>query len=94
MSFAENVNQAIRKAIQAKKSLIFLNNDIIFTSDWFKPLDLDSKNISIPVNNQIFPYQSECKNLKLNITMNLKDFNENYILLNKIVKKHKQKFKP
>ena len=31
LSFAENVNQAINKAIKDKKNLIFFNNDIIFT---------------------------------------------------------------
>ncbi len=93
LSFAKNVNLAMKKAKESKKNLIFLNNDIIFTSDWFEPLDSDSQNISIPVNNQIFPYQSDCKNLKLKITMDLKDFDENYTLLNEIVKKHKQIFK-
>ena len=94
LSFAENVNQAINKAIKGKKNLVFLNNDIIFTRNWFQPLQLDSKNISIPTNNQLFPYQSDCGNLKLETTMNLEDFNENYILLNDIVEKHKKKFKP
>ena len=93
LSFAENVNQAISQAIKSKKNLIFLNNDIIFTKNWVKPLQLDSKNISLPVNNQLFPYQSDCGKLKLKPTMNLEDFNENYILLNDIVEKHKKKFK-
>ena len=93
LSFAENVNQAIGQAIKSKKNLIFLNNDIIFTKNWVKPLQMDSKNISLPVNNQLFPYQSDCGKLKLKPTMNLKDFNENYILLNDIVEKHKKKFK-
>ena len=93
LSFAENVNQAISQAIKSKKNLIFLNNDIIFTKNWVKPLQLDSKNISLPVNNQLFPYQSDCGKLKLKATMNLEDFSENYILLNNIVEKHKKKFK-
>lgn len=93
LSFAENVNQAISKAIKSQKNLIFLNNDIIFTKKWVQPLQLNSKNISIPVNNQLFPYQSDCGNLKLKTTMKLEDFNENYILLNDIVEKHKKKFK-
>jgi len=93
LSFAENVNTAIDLAMKGKKNLIFLNNDIIFTKNWFEPLQLDSKNISLPVNNQLFPYQSNCGNLKLKATMNLWDFNENYILLNDIVDKHKKKFK-
>ena len=93
LSFAQNVNQIIKKAVQSKKNLVFLNNDIIFTKDWFKPLQLNDKSISIPVNNQLFPYQSDCGNLKLQITMSLEDFGENYNLLNNIVEMHKKKFK-
>ena len=94
LSIAQNINQIIEKALKHKKDLVFLNNDIIFTKNWFRPLQLNSKDISIPVNNQIFPYESECGNLKLNVTMNLKNFNENYSLLENIVEKHKKKFKP
>ena len=94
LSFAENVNQAMTKAIKNKKNLIFLNNDIIFTKNWFEPLKINSDNISIPLNNQIFSYQSDCGNLKLQPTMTLKDFGENYILLNDIIEKHKKKFTP
>ena len=72
---------------------MFLNNDIIFTKNWFEPLKLDFKSISIPVSNQLFLYHTECKNLILKPTMNFKDFNENYDLLNKIVTKHKERFK-
>ena len=93
LSFAENVNQGISKAIKSKKNLIFLNNDIIFTENWFYPLKADTKNISIPVCNQLFPYHSDCGNLRLKVTMSLEDFNENYDLLNKIVIKHKKKYK-
>ena len=56
LSFAQNVNQAIDEAIKNKKNLIFLNNDIIFTKDWFNPLKLELKNISIPVSNQLFQW--------------------------------------
>jgi len=93
LSFAENVNQAIDWALKNKKNLIFLNNDIIFTKNWSKPLQADSKNISLPVNNQLFPYESNCGKLKLRETMNLEDFKENYTLLDEIVEKHKKKFK-
>ena len=33
LSFAQNVNQIIDKAIKNNKNLIFLNNDIIFTKE-------------------------------------------------------------
>ena len=94
ISLAQNVNQIIDRALKEKKNIVFLNNDIIFTSNWFNPLQLNSRQISIPVNNQLFPYQSDCGNLKLRVTMSLKDFKANYLLLDKIVEKHKKKFKP
>ena len=94
LSIAKNWNQIIDIALKSKKDLVFLNNDIIFTKNWFLPLKLNSKDISIPVNNQIFSYQSDCGNLKLKPTMSFKDFNKNYALLDNIVEKHKKKFKP
>jgi GT2 family glycosyltransferase len=94
LSFAENVNQMIDLAIKSKKDLIFITNDIIFTNEWAKPLLQNSESISIPSNNQIFPYTSDCGNLKLKSTMNFEDFNVKYNLLNQIVKNHKTKFKP
>jgi len=94
LNFAENVNQIIDVAIKNKKDLIFLTNDLVFTEDWIKPVLLNSSGISIPSNNQIFQYQSDCGNLKLKVTMDSNDFNENYDLLNDIVKKHKKKFTP
>ena len=95
LSFAENINQGIRVAKKSKKNLIFLNNDIIFTKNWFEPLKMNFKGISIPVSNQLFQYKSDCGNLTLKPTMKFKeDFKENYDLLNDIVKKHKKNFQP
>ena len=93
LSFAQNVNQAIKLAINKKKDLIFLNNDIIFTENWFHPLKSNNSNISIPVNNQLFQYQSNCGNLRLKVTMKLEEFEENYHLLNDIIQTHKKKYK-
>jgi len=92
-SFAQNVNKIINLAIKKGKDIVFLNNDIIFTKNWFHPLKQNTENISIPVNNQLFPYHSDCGKLKLKVTMNLKDFNEEYDLLNNIVLKHVKKYK-
>ena len=75
LSFAENVNQGISKAIKSKKDLIFLNNDIIFTENWVHSLNANTKNISIPVCNQLFPYYSDCGNLRLKVTISFEDFN-------------------
>ena len=65
-----------------------INNDIIFTENWFYPLKLNNGNISIPVNNQLFQYQSDCGNLRLKVTMRLEEFKDNYHLLNDIVQTH------
>ena len=92
MSFAQNVNQAINFALKSKKNLFFLNNDIIFTEGWVEALNANSKDVLIPASNQMFSYESPCGNLKLKPTMNLKDFNENYALLNEIARKHKKKY--
>ena len=94
ISFAKNVNQAINHALKNKKNLIFLNNDIIFTKDWIQPININSEYISIPTSNQMFSYKSNCGKLNLQPTMNLKDFNENYALLDEIVTLHKTKFQP
>ena len=94
LSFAENVNQIIDLATKSKKDLIFINNDVIFTKGWVKPLLSNYESISIPSNNQLFSYASPCDNLKLKATMSFEDFNYKYDLLNKIVEAHKKKFKP
>ena len=94
LSFGKNVNQAIKLAIKKKKDLIFLNNDIIFTENWFLPLKSNNSSISIPANNQLFQYQSDCGNLRLNVTMRIEEFKENYHLLNDIVRTHKRKYIP
>ena len=90
--FAKNVNQAITIAKKDKKNLIFLNNDIIFTKNWFEPLKSNSMSISIPVSNFLFKYKSDCGDLILKPTMRFDEFNENYDLLNDIVKNHIKKF--
>ena len=93
LSFAQNVNQAIDEAIKNKKNLIFLKNEIIFTKNWFKAISLISDSISLPSNNQIFQYESELGILKLKVTMNLSDFNDNYDLLEEILEQHRKKIK-
>ena len=91
-NIAQNINQIIDKSVDKKKNLVFLNNDIIFTKNWFDSFKSNSNEVLIPVNNQIFQYQSDCQNLRLTATMSLKDFNNNYILLDKISEQHKKKF--
>jgi len=93
-SFAQNVNRVINLAKKKGKDIVFLNNDIIFTKNWFYSLKKNTENISIPANNQLFPYKSNCGKLKLKITMNLDEFGEKYDLLNNIASQHIKKYKP
>lgn len=93
LSFAENVNQGIKIALNKDKNLVFLNNDIIFTKKWFESIKLDDTGLSISTSNQLFQYKSICENLNLKHTMEFKDFNEKYSLLDEIVTFHKKKFK-
>ena len=37
------LTKSIDCALEKKKDLIFLNNDIIFTKDWVQPINLNSK---------------------------------------------------
>lgn len=57
MSFAANVNQVIHRAMTVGADVLFMNNDVIFTSEWLPPL-LDVSNcIVLPVSNQQYMYK-------------------------------------
>ena len=58
------------------RAFIDLNRD----DEELDPLLINDETVSIPSNNQIFQYSSECGNLKLKTTMRFEDFNENYKL--------------
>ena len=92
LNFAQNANQIIREGELNKKNVIFFNNDLIFTKDWFKPFKNNDESISIPSTNQLFSYNYSDK-FKLKPTMSLDDFNDNYEALDQIVARHKNKFK-
>src|SRR5208283_4901274 len=38
LSFAANVNQTIEHAAKRRADVVFLNNDLIFSPNWFEPL--------------------------------------------------------
>lgn len=72
LSFAKNVNQILKIAIEDYADLVFLNNDIIFTPDWLSPLLKAEDKISMPSCNQYEIYKN--KGLNLNVAMDLKDY--------------------
>lgn len=51
--FAANANQALKRAKKSKADLYFLNNDLVFTKDWFSPLsELPETTLASPLCNQ------------------------------------------
>ena len=71
-SFAENVNQILGIAIDDHADLVFLNNDLIFTENWYEPLRRRSGAITIPVCNQQELYG--VNNFQLKPQMDLEDY--------------------
>jgi GT2 family glycosyltransferase len=70
--FATNVNLVIREAAAMKCDVVFLNNDVIFTSRWLDPLCVNQRAILVPACNQNFPYQYGP--LSLRPTMSWEDY--------------------
>jgi GT2 family glycosyltransferase len=71
-SFAKNVNSVLTIALEDDANLVFLNNDIIFTHDWFFPLLKSDAAITLPCCNQYEVYKNS--KFALNVAMDLKDF--------------------
>ena len=90
-SFAQNVNYAIDACLAVQSDLIFLNNDVIFTKGWLKPLlDIEDA-ISIPFCNQNLQYQVE--GLKLSYSMDWDEFGGRIDLLEEIARQNSERFK-
>lgn len=84
LNFSQNINQIIN--ISQDRDIFFLNNDIVFTPNWNTALIQYDNVISIPACNQTHFYKS--KNLQLNLTMYIDEFNNNFTELNDISKFH------
>ena len=70
-SFSENVNQVLSQAVEEKADFVMLNNDIIFTPNWLKPL-MNSSSIRVPLSNQYITEKTE--RFEVLPTMNLEDY--------------------
>ena len=88
-SFAENVNQIMLHAQKRQADIYFLNNDIIFTKDWFEPIDKVKTGIVSPVSNGEFQY--EIDDYELKYCLPLEEYKENKDTIDKIVTHHKSK---
>ncbi|HVC21467.1 MAG TPA: hypothetical protein VNE16_15445 [Vicinamibacterales bacterium] len=49
--FAANMNLVLRRAHERRADAVLLNNDLVFTTDWFAPLAADRDAIVSPVSN-------------------------------------------
>ena len=83
-SFAENVNQILKLAINDRADLVFLNNDIVFTENWLSPLRRRRDSITIPVCNQNELYGTD--GFQLKAQMDLGDYIGHEAELAKIVR--------
>jgi GT2 family glycosyltransferase len=85
--FAANVNQVMRRARDRSADLIFLNNDLIFTSGWLAPLRVNLPVVLSPVSNFQMPYRSpdwECGPF-----LDLADYLRNQEAFRQIVRSHR-----
>lgn len=56
LGFAENVNFALQLALDSSADLIFLNNDLVFSNNWFAPLEQSDDAIYSPLCNRDVQY--------------------------------------
>ena len=67
LGFAANANQCIETALNLNQDLYFLNNDIIFTKDWYKILkEAPYDTICTPLSNREVEYVSSVSNVGTN----------------------------
>lgn len=84
-SFAKNCNEMIAKA--DGRNFFLLSNDVVFTPGWNEPLKQYSNVLSLPSCNQTHVYSSN--GLKLQSSMRIDEYNNQYFELSEIVKLHK-----
>lgn len=58
LSFAENVNYALRVAREKQSVLYFLNNDLVFFSGWESALQPSKPGVTVSASNQNFSYRT------------------------------------
>ena len=92
LTFAQNINQVLKIAIQDKADFVLMSNDIIFTQGWFEPL-ISNDSIMVPLCNQCIDLETQ--KFKTTFAMSLSDYlgNEEEVeLIAKYVKSLNLKF--
>lgn len=85
-SFAVNVNYLMRRAEATGADLVVLNNDLVFTRNWFPPLAAARDVVSLPGCNQTFVYSEG--ELVLKNWMDFEEFAGRHKELAIIVERH------
>jgi hypothetical protein len=88
-SFAANVNQILDLARPRQASVVFLNNDLIFSRGWFEPLQTEGPFLLSPISNAEVPYAEgdfQCK-----LGMDLEEYLGKEHLFREIVRRHRNR---
>jgi len=86
--FAENVNQLLAIAKSYRADLFFLNNDIIFTTEWLPSLLIDEPVILSPLSNREVNYRTD--NFKCATAMQLEEYLGHEAAFEEVVALHRQ----
>ncbi len=86
--FATNMNVAVQRALREKRNLVFLNNDIIFSSRWFEPLSNEEDAILSPLSNREIRYNTEVFRTK--VWMRLEEYVGSEHQFEALVEAHRQ----
>jgi GT2 family glycosyltransferase len=88
-SFAANVNQTLDAALDRRADVVFLNNDLIFSKNWFEPLRADGPFLLSPVSNAEVPYDEG--DLHCTLGMELDDYLGKEHLFREVVRRHRNR---
>jgi O-antigen biosynthesis protein len=88
-SFAANLNQTIDAASGGKADVVFLNNDLIFSHNWFEPLRDETAFLLSPISNAEFP--SDHGDLHCKLGMDLNDYLGKEHLFRDLVRQHQKR---
>jgi GT2 family glycosyltransferase len=85
-SFAANVNQTMERARERKADIVFLNNDLIFSPDWYEPMRVTGNFLLSPVSNAELAYT--VGDLQCKLGMDLEEYVGRENLFLEVVRQH------
>jgi GT2 family glycosyltransferase len=88
-SFAANLNQTLDLARERQGDVVFLNNDLILSPNWFEPLRVQGNALLSPLSNAEVPYSEGALHCKLG--MDLQDYLGNEQAFRNIIRRHRNR---